>query len=75
VRTTNLKVAVNGRLITVNSFSLSPSPDGGFDKLSASFSVTTYLTPPEQGVTAGATPAGPATATATPASATIGETP
>jgi Tfp pilus assembly protein PilO len=75
VKTTNSKVSVDGRLITVNSFSLSPSETGGAGALSASFSVTTYLTPPEQGITAGATPAGPATATATPASAMIGETP
>lgn len=76
VKTTNAKVAVDGRLITVNGFSLAASDVGGFDNLQASFSVTTYLTPPEQGITAGATPAGPApTATATPTAATIGGTP
>ena len=56
VKTTNEKVAVDGRLITIDSFSLSPDPAGGFPALEASFSVTTYLTPPDQGVTAGATP-------------------
>ena len=41
---------------------------GSFPKLQATFSVTTYLTPPEQGLTAGATPVGPAALeTATPA--------
>jgi Tfp pilus assembly protein PilO len=75
VKTTNSKVSIDGRLITVNSFSLSPVDEEGSTDLSAAFSVTTYLTPPEQGVTAGATPVGPTTATATPASATIGETP
>jgi Tfp pilus assembly protein PilO len=75
VKTTNEKVSVDGRLITVNSFSLSPAEEEGSAELKAAFSVTTYLTPPEEGVTAGATPVGPATATATPASATIGETP
>lgn len=75
VKTTNAKVSVDGRLLTVNSFSLSPSEEG-FPKLAATFSVTTYLTPPEQGLTGGATPSGPApTATATPASSTIGGTP
>lgn len=75
VKTTNAKVSVDGRLLTVNSFSLAPSEEG-FPKLAASFSVTTYLTPPEQGLTGGATPSGPApTATATPASSTIGGTP
>lgn len=75
VKTTSEKVSVDGRLITVNSFSLSPVEEQGSTELQAAFSVTTYLTPPEQGATAGATPVGPATATATPASATIGETP
>jgi type IV pilus assembly PilO-like protein len=74
VETTNSQVAVDGRLITVNSFSLA-SADSGFPMLKASFSVTTFLTPPEQGITAGATPAGPATETATPAAATIGGAP
>lgn len=75
VTTTNSEVSVDGRLITVNSFTLAPS-DEGFPLLQASFSVTTYLTPPEQGLTGGATPGGPApTATATPAAATIGGTP
>lgn len=76
VKTTNAQVAVDGRLITVNGFSLAASDAGGFNKLQASFSVTTYLTPPEQGLTGGATPSGPAPiATATPTAATIGGTP
>jgi len=74
VKTTNSKVSVEGRLITVNSFSLTP-PQEGSAELQATFSVTTYLTPPEQGLTAGATTTGPETATATPASATIEGTP
>jgi len=75
VKTANAKVAVTGRLITVNSFSLKAAPEG-FPRLQATFSVTTFLTPPEQGLTAGATPSGPApTATATPAAETIGGTP
>jgi len=76
VKTTNSKVAVDGRLITVNSFSLSPAEEeGSANELKASFSVTTYLTPPEEGLTVGATPAGPETATAAPASATTEGTP
>lgn len=75
VKTTNAKVSVDGRLLTVNSFNLAAS-DEGFPMLKASFSVTTYLTPPEQGLTGGATPSGPAaTATATPTASTIGGTP
>jgi Tfp pilus assembly protein PilO len=60
-------VAVDGRLVTINSFSLGPDSEKGFPYLDASLSVTTYLTPPSQGVTAGATPTAPAPSTATPA--------
>lgn len=75
VKTTNSKVSVDGRLITINGFSLAAGPQG-FPSLQASFSVTTYLTPPEQGLTAGATPAGPApTTTATPTADTTGGAP
>jgi Tfp pilus assembly protein PilO len=61
VRTNNADVTVNGRLITVSSFSLSPGEKEGSSsaRLSAEFSVTTYLTPPGEGLTAGASPAGP----------------
>jgi Tfp pilus assembly protein PilO len=72
VKTQNAQVSVDGRLITINGFSLAPA-SGGFPALEATFSVTTYLTPPSQGVTAGATPASPGTATL--ASATTGGTP
>jgi hypothetical protein len=60
VKTSNRNVLVNGRLITVNSFSLVPAEDeGGGSKLLASFSVATFVTPPGEGLTAGASPAGP----------------
>lgn len=75
VRTTNADVSVDGRLITVNSFSLAPSTEGP-TSLQASFSVTTYVTPPEQGLTAGATPVGPGElVTGTQTSTTVGGTP
>jgi type II secretory pathway pseudopilin PulG len=74
VKTTNGKVAVNGRLLTVNGFSLAAA-QSGFPTLEATFNVTTYLTPPSQGVTGGATPAAPAASAATPASTTLGGTP
>lgn len=64
VETENAKVAVNGRLLTINGFSLEAAPNASFPALEATFSVTTYLTPPEQGVTGGATPASPGTAVA-----------
>jgi len=69
VRTTNRNVAVDGRLITVSSFSLEPG-DGGFPRLLASFTVTTYLTPPGQGIAGGASPAGPSSEAATLTSTT-----
>jgi Tfp pilus assembly protein PilO len=68
VETRNAKVAVDGRLITINGFSLNPDQGLGFPTLEASFSVTTYLTPPEEGVVGGATsetPGAPALASAT----------
>lgn len=77
VKTTNEGVSVNGRLITVGSFSLSPSDaeggGGGGGTLQADLTVTTYLTPPGEGLTAGATPAGPEEATTT--TTTTGTTP
>lgn len=75
VKSENEKLAVDGRLITVNGFSLKPDPDNEFPALEATFSITTFLTPPEEGVTAGATPTSPAPAEATPASTTTGGTP
>jgi Tfp pilus assembly protein PilO len=63
---------VDGRLITINGFSLTAGTataageTGGpatAPELQANFSVTTYLTPPGQGVTAGATPTAPAEST------------
>ena len=75
-------VSVDGRLLTVDGFSLAPVPSTPGAKvslknpvLSGDLAVTTYLTPPDQGITAGATPAGPAPmptspATPTPASTT-----
>jgi hypothetical protein len=72
VKTENAEVSVDGRLITVNGFSLTPDARVGFPALEATFSVTTYLTPPTQGITAGATPTSPSAALA---STTTGGTP
>jgi Tfp pilus assembly protein PilO len=69
-------IAVNGRLITIGSFGLTSEAEteGGESGLSATLSVTTFLSPPGQGVTAGATPTAPA-APATTESATTVSTP
>lgn len=67
------EVAVKGRLVTIDGFSLNALGEG-FPALEASFSVTTYLTPPSQGVTGGATPGAPGEA-AIPAATSLGGAP
>jgi len=70
------QVAADGRLMTVDGFSLKPIPtlSGGEQKLDATFIVTTYVVPSEQGLTAGASPTAPGASPlqpqATPASTT-----
>lgn len=75
VNTTPEEVAVNGRLVTVNGFSLEADPAKGFPALQASFALTTYLTPPGEGVTGGATPGSPGEAGAAPVATTTGALP
>jgi Tfp pilus assembly protein PilO len=59
-------VEVDGRLITIGGFSLTSGAEGGEDSgsgssdLAVTLTATTYLSPPNQGVTAGATPTAPA---------------
>jgi Tfp pilus assembly protein PilO len=63
VTTKDGRVDARGRLITVDSFELAPADEGeGSSNLLAHLSVSTYVTPPGQGLTAGATSAGPANA-------------
>ncbi|HEU4975998.1 MAG TPA: type II secretion system protein GspM [Baekduia sp.] len=74
-------IDVNGRLLTVDGVSLAAAPEG-FPKVEATVAATAYLVPADEGLTAGASPAGPGGATATasttsstsaaPASALIG---
>ncbi len=78
VKTQNEKVTVTGRLLTIDSFTLTSGSDksaGSSSALVATFKVTTYLTPPGEGLTAGALPSSPAGQPATPASTTTGGTP
>jgi len=86
VHTSHGNVSVNGRLLTVGGFTLLPADTSAtststssapqsptLGKLTVSLSVTTYLTPADQGLTGGATPSGPVTAgaaTSVPASTT-----
>jgi Tfp pilus assembly protein PilO len=74
VKTKNAEVDVTGRLITIDGFSLTVDPTKGFPHLQAEFTVTTFLVPPDQGVTGGATVASPEPPT-TPVSTTTGGTP
>lgn len=75
VRTNNEGALVNGRLITINGYALTEDSEAQFPALEATFSITTYLTPPEQSLSAGAVPAAPEASTATPASTTTGGAP
>lgn len=62
----NSKVRVDGRLLTIDGFSLQAA-QSGFPDLSATVSVTSYLAPQDQGITAGASPTGPPTGGTVPA--------
>jgi hypothetical protein len=74
VQSNNEKVEVTGRLITINAFTLTEDTSKRFPALQAEFTVTTFLVPPEQGVTAGATPTSPEPSI-TQVSTTTGGTP
>ena len=56
---------VNGRLMTVNGFAMIGDPVHGFPDVQANVALNTYIVPADQGLSAGATPAGP-TAVADP---------
>lgn len=58
-------VAVDGRLVTLDGFALNGDGEKGFPSLEATFSVTTYLAPPDQGIAAGASEEAPAETTPT----------
>ena len=73
VHTRTAGIAVDGRLVTLDGFALNADPDIGFPDLDATFSVTTYQVPPDQGITAGASEAGPTEAT--PVSTTTSASP
>lgn len=76
VKTNNEQVGVNGRLVTINGFTLGENSESEFPALQATFSVTTYLTPPGEGTAAGVSPEGPAEPiSSVPASTTTGGTP
>jgi Tfp pilus assembly protein PilO len=70
------QVAADGRLLTVDGFSLAPAQDSNPSNptLDVTLTVTSYVTPSDEGLTAGATPGGPAPTIGQPtqpASATV----
>lgn len=70
VKTGQDEVNVDGRLVTIDGFSLEAAPGSGFPDLEASFAITTYLTPPGEGVAGNIAP--PGLDRAAPASMTTG---
>ena len=68
----NSKINVTGRLLRVESVTLKPDTLG-FPNLRAEIGATSYLTPDAQGLTAGATAAGPAGGTTAAAPAPAGK--
>lgn len=73
VKTHKEDVRVDGRLLTIDSFSLAVVGEGSAPVLDASFEVTAYLTPPGEGAPSGAAPESAGGATeAAPVAATTG---
>lgn len=62
VQTTNQRIFVSGRLLTLNAISLGAGPSG-FPQITATVSATTYILPSTQGLQAGASALGPSAAT------------
>lgn len=75
VKSHNEQVRVDGRLLTIDGFSLVAGPNG-FPSLTATFGVTSYVTPPpSRSASLEAPPAGAGESEATPAAAKLGGTP
>jgi hypothetical protein len=55
-----LRLTPDGRLFTIDGFALNGGDHGPSPVLHASFAVTTYATPAEEGLTLGASPSAPA---------------
>jgi Tfp pilus assembly protein PilO len=60
------QVAADGRLLTIDGFSLQSGGPGPSPVLGARFLMTSYVTPSTQGLTGGASPSGPAPAATAP---------
>jgi Tfp pilus assembly protein PilO len=68
VRVANDDIVVRGRLLTIDSFNWKAEPEK-WPFLTAEVHASVYLAPKAEGVSAGATPAGPGSTPATPAAA------
>lgn len=68
VRANNQRIAVTGRLLTVDAVKLEPDTSG-FPNIKATVSATSYLVSPLEGPTGGASATGPAVTGAPPGSA------
>jgi Tfp pilus assembly protein PilO len=60
-------VAADGRLVTIDGFAMTADDSAPFPVLKATVQITTYVTPADEGLTAGASPTGPSLASATTA--------
>jgi hypothetical protein len=67
------QLSVRGRLLSIDGFSLTASR-AGFPKVKATLAATAYLLPADEGLTAGATSAGPTPASSTSTPSTPGTT-
>ena len=74
VRVVNDQIQVSGRLMTIDSVSFDDTQTI-FPTIKADVSATVYLSPAAQGVSAGATPGGPATTPASSSSPSSSSTP
>jgi Tfp pilus assembly protein PilO len=71
VQTGKAAVQADGRLATIDAFSMAPPSSAPSGVLAADLAVTTYVTPASEGLTAGATPAGPTASPVTEAQSTV----
>ena len=71
----NGRLDVTGRLLLLNSITLTPDTAKGFPTLTAEVSANSYLLPPTEGLTGGATATGPAGAAGQPAAPAASATP
>jgi hypothetical protein len=74
VQVNGQNIDVTGRLLRVETFSLAPQGEGS-DTLTAEIGATSYSLPDSEGLTAGATAQGPASASAATPAAPAGNTP